>query len=232
MASRSRDEEERSRCGGLWTVVSMLCALSFLGTIALAGCGGVASSKATSVVSDPVVGADDERSLDEAEADLRRAENALQAHLLGVGYTDHAYPGGGYPSHLPPAATAPPISPPATAPPISPPATAPPVAPPPPPVAPPPPPVAPPPPPPVMPQHPWATPPYAEKTPGPKQSHRASRRALDRCVFSCRALASMARSATRLCMLTGVDDIRCQSAQGRVRAARALVRRSCPACSH
>ena len=83
-----------------------------------------------------------------------------------------------------------------------------------------------------LPKQNGATPPYAEKTPGPKQSHRASRRALDRCVFSCRALASMARSATRLCMLTGVDDIRCQSAQGRVRAARALVRRSCPACSH
>jgi hypothetical protein len=52
-----------------------------------------------------------------------------------------------------------------------------------------------------------------------------------RCSRACRALGSMDRAAERLCELTGNGDERCESARGRVEAARGLVARSCDRCS-
>ena len=52
----------------------------------------------------------------------------------------------------------------------------------------------------------------------------------DPCAVACSALASMARSADRLCGLTGPDDPACHDALGRVEAATARVRAACPGC--
>ncbi len=52
----------------------------------------------------------------------------------------------------------------------------------------------------------------------------------DRCLVACKALASMQRSATQLCELTGQYDPRCENVQERVEAARELVYASCPSC--
>ncbi len=52
----------------------------------------------------------------------------------------------------------------------------------------------------------------------------------DRCLIACRALASMQRSATRLCELTGEDDVRCEDVRDRVEQARQLVSGECPSC--
>ncbi len=51
-----------------------------------------------------------------------------------------------------------------------------------------------------------------------------------RCHSVCRALASMQRSASRLCELTGGDDPRCDDVRGRVEQARQLVLDACPSC--
>jgi hypothetical protein len=50
------------------------------------------------------------------------------------------------------------------------------------------------------------------------------------CSRACRALASMERSANRLCELTSEEDERCEGARRRLGSAQELVRRSCPAC--
>ena len=52
----------------------------------------------------------------------------------------------------------------------------------------------------------------------------------DRCLIACKALASMQRSATQLCELTGQYDPRCENVRERVEAARELVFSSCPSC--
>ncbi len=52
----------------------------------------------------------------------------------------------------------------------------------------------------------------------------------DRCLTACRALASMQRSATRMCELIGEDDARCDSVRDRVERARQLVYGECPSC--
>jgi len=52
----------------------------------------------------------------------------------------------------------------------------------------------------------------------------------DRCLSACRALASMQRSATRLCELTGEEDPRCEDVRDRVERARQLVLDACPSC--
>jgi hypothetical protein len=53
---------------------------------------------------------------------------------------------------------------------------------------------------------------------------------VNRCERACRALASMDRSAERLCQLTGDEDGRCLSVRERVRVAGELVANVCPAC--
>jgi hypothetical protein len=58
----------------------------------------------------------------------------------------------------------------------------------------------------------------------------AERLGTDRCTRACRALASMERSAERLCALAGDGDHRCRSAQERLEAARRLVAVTCPRC--
>jgi hypothetical protein len=65
--------------------------------------------------------------------------------------------------------------------------------------------------------------------PGVSQRARSSRR--QRCTRVCGALASMERSARKLCELTGDDDPRCQGVSTRVEAARKLVEEGCPACA-
>lgn len=52
----------------------------------------------------------------------------------------------------------------------------------------------------------------------------------DRCTVACRALASMQRSAERLCDLSGDGDTRCSDAQGRVDRASRAVKSACPGC--
>jgi len=52
----------------------------------------------------------------------------------------------------------------------------------------------------------------------------------DRCLSACQALASMQRSASRLCELTGEDDPRCGDVRDRVEQARQLVVDACPSC--
>jgi hypothetical protein len=54
--------------------------------------------------------------------------------------------------------------------------------------------------------------------------------AQDRCTNACRALASMQRSAARLCDLAGSEDARCSDVSARVERAQARVRQACPAC--
>lgn len=56
------------------------------------------------------------------------------------------------------------------------------------------------------------------------------REATDRCERACQALASMRRSAERLCELTGEADERCASVRQRLENAADLVRRSCSSC--
>jgi len=63
----------------------------------------------------------------------------------------------------------------------------------------------------------------------------AQQKALEReeggaCHTACRALASMERSATHLCELTGDGDPRCGDARSRLSAASAKVKASCPMC--
>jgi hypothetical protein len=53
----------------------------------------------------------------------------------------------------------------------------------------------------------------------------------DPCAVACRALASMASAADRLCRLSGENDGRCDDARSRVRGATARVRSACPACA-
>ncbi|MBI4953953.1 MAG: hypothetical protein HY908_18150 [Myxococcales bacterium] len=53
----------------------------------------------------------------------------------------------------------------------------------------------------------------------------------ERCELACRALGSMARSAERLCELTGEYDDRCRDVRVRVELARVLVHGICPDCS-
>ncbi len=51
------------------------------------------------------------------------------------------------------------------------------------------------------------------------------------CSIACRALASMASSADRLCHLAGENDGRCDDARNRVRGATARVKTACPGCA-
>ena len=54
----------------------------------------------------------------------------------------------------------------------------------------------------------------------------------DGCEVACRALASMRRSADRLCGLSaGGDAGRCDDARGRVTRAEGKVKERCPACA-
>jgi len=53
----------------------------------------------------------------------------------------------------------------------------------------------------------------------------------DPCAVACRALASMASSADRLCRLAGENDGRCDDARSRVRAATGRVKSACPGCA-
>jgi hypothetical protein len=50
------------------------------------------------------------------------------------------------------------------------------------------------------------------------------------CETACRALASMDRAATHICMLAGDESDRCTNARDRVRAATERVRQSCSEC--
>lgn len=75
-----------------------------------------------------------------------------------------------------------------------------------------------------------ATPLDDDRQPAPLGQTEGRREGVDRCSRACRALASMERSADRLCELAGDGDGRCRSAKQRVEAARDLVTRSCPAC--
>lgn len=52
-----------------------------------------------------------------------------------------------------------------------------------------------------------------------------------RCTRACRALASMRRSADRLCSLTSRDDPRCVNVVGRLERAEQRVEASCPGCA-
>ncbi len=54
--------------------------------------------------------------------------------------------------------------------------------------------------------------------------------AASHCARACRALASMQRSADRLCSLAGEADQRCANVRDRLRAARRLVRQLCTDC--
>jgi hypothetical protein len=57
------------------------------------------------------------------------------------------------------------------------------------------------------------------------------RASADPCLVACRALASMRRSAARLCELSGATrDPRCDDARARVARAEERVRARCPAC--
>ena len=78
---------------------------------------------------------------------------------------------------------------------------------------------------------PPAQPGYAQPPPPPSVggTHESVDRR-DRCEMACRALASMERSADRLCSLAGDQDSRCTNVRHRVRAARRLVRLWCPDC--
>jgi len=51
------------------------------------------------------------------------------------------------------------------------------------------------------------------------------------CHAACRALASMRRSADRLCAISGDDEPRCGDARGRVERAEERVSAHCPACA-
>jgi hypothetical protein len=51
------------------------------------------------------------------------------------------------------------------------------------------------------------------------------------CETACRALASMDRAATHICLLAGDDNERCTNARERVRSATERVRQSCSECS-
>jgi hypothetical protein len=82
-------------------------------------------------------------------------------------------------------------------------------------------------------------PPVAEGPPEPgrpgpmssKEDRDYGLSATDRCQLACNALASMQRSAGRLCELTGQDDPRCENVLQRVEVARQLVHAACPACA-
>lgn len=52
-----------------------------------------------------------------------------------------------------------------------------------------------------------------------------------RCTRACRALASMRRSANRLCGLTSQDDPRCVNVVDRLERAEQRVKANCPSCS-
>lgn len=77
-----------------------------------------------------------------------------------------------------------------------------------------------------------ATPAPAE--PDPKKAEVARPRSEagggDACEVACRALASMRRSADRLCELSSGDAGRCDDARARVTRAEGRVRDRCPAC--
>jgi hypothetical protein len=55
--------------------------------------------------------------------------------------------------------------------------------------------------------------------------------ASDACTIACKALASMASSADRLCRLSGENDGRCDDARARVRGATSRVKSACPSCT-
>jgi hypothetical protein len=80
------------------------------------------------------------------------------------------------------------------------------------------------------PGQPGMVPPSAPPPPGVGRAHQAQA-GQSRCDRACRALASMQRSADRLCSLAGESDQRCDNVRHRVRAARHLVRQLCSDCS-
>jgi len=71
-------------------------------------------------------------------------------------------------------------------------------------------------------------------TPGasdaPRASPYAQARGRGRCARACRALASMRRSASRLCHLTGDEDPRCVNVVDRLEQAEQRVEATCPVC--
>lgn len=86
---------------------------------------------------------------------------------------------------------------------------------------------------PPLPYNPSGVPP---KSPGPApmmntgEDDRAAELAVSRCTNACRALASMKRSADRLCELAGDDNDRCINVRERVESAARLVLSMCPEC--
>ena len=66
--------------------------------------------------------------------------------------------------------------------------------------------------------------------PRPMQEDGAAMSAGRRCTIACKALASMKRSANRICDMTGEGDSRCESLRERVERARSRVFSSCPSC--
>lgn len=52
----------------------------------------------------------------------------------------------------------------------------------------------------------------------------------NRCTTACKALASMRRSAERVCSMTGDEDPRCENLRERVERARTRVYANCPSC--
>jgi hypothetical protein len=60
---------------------------------------------------------------------------------------------------------------------------------------------------------------------------RATGASGDACALACKALASMASSADRLCRLAGENDGRCDDARARVRGATSRVKSTCPSCN-
>lgn len=67
--------------------------------------------------------------------------------------------------------------------------------------------------------------------PKPQSQAGEPLQARDRCEVACKALASMKRSADRVCEMTGEGDTRCEHLRERVERARSRVYESCPACS-
>ncbi len=74
-------------------------------------------------------------------------------------------------------------------------------------------------------------PPQPEKPSLDQPAAPSSSASGDPCAVACRALASMASSADRLCHLAGENDGRCDDARNRVRGASARVKSACPGCA-
>jgi hypothetical protein len=71
----------------------------------------------------------------------------------------------------------------------------------------------------------------ANKGPADAKPEKDVGGAADSCSVACKALASMASSADRLCRLSGENDGRCDDARARVRGAMSRVKSACPSCT-